>query len=294
VFRSRSIKGPYEVRIVMDQGKSPINGPHQGAWVQAHDGSDWFLHFQDKGVYGRVVHLQPMRWVDGWPIIGEDGPTPGTGQPVLTYKKPVAGGPVKTPPTSDEFNGPKLGLQWQWNANSQPNWYSLTEKPGSLRLRTVAAPEATNDLRTAPSLLTQKLPAPEFVVNTRVQLNGAQDGDRAGLVVNALQYAWIALRKTGNATQLVYTTCAPAKKCKEASTVVLESAPSALYLRMSMGDGGIARFSYSTDNTRFVPVGEPFTVTKGHWVGAQVGLFSVGTKASSSSLDVDYFRVTAP
>jgi beta-xylosidase len=294
VFRSRSIKGPYEVRIVMDQGKSPINGPHQGAWVQAQDGSDWFLHFQDKGVYGRVVHLQPMRWVDGWPIIGEDGPTPGTGQPVLTYKKPVAGGPVKTPPTSDEFNGPKLGLQWQWNANSQPNWYSLTEKPGSLRLHTVAAPEAANDLRTAPSLLTQKLPAPEFVVNTRVQLNGAQDGDRAGLVVNALQYAWIALRKTGNATQLVYTTCAPAKKCKEASTVVLESAPSALYLRMSMGDGGIARFSYSTDNTRFVPVGEPFAVTKGHWVGAQVGLFSVGTKASSSSLDVDYFRVTAP
>jgi hypothetical protein len=126
-----------------------------------------------------------------------------------------------------------------------------------------------------------------------VQLNGAQDGDRAGLVVNALQYAWIALRKSANATQLVYTTCAPAKKCKESSSVMLESAPSTLYLRMSMGDGGIARFSYSLDNARFVPAGEPFTVSKGQWVGAQVGLFSVGARASGSSLDVDYFRVTA-
>jgi beta-xylosidase len=297
VFRSRSITGPYEVRTVMDQGKSPVNGPHQGAWVRAQDGSDWFLHFQDKNAYGRVVHLQPMRWADGWPVIGEDGPHAGIGQPVLTYRKPVAGAPAKAPPTSDEFDAPRLGLQWQWNANPQPGWYSLSERPGMLRLHTAAAPEAADYVRAAPSIVAQKLPASEFVVNTRVQLNGARDGDRAGLILNAMQYAWLGLRKSGGATQLVYTTCTPAKvKCTESAAVVLPSAPAALYLRMNMAEGGVARFSYSTDNAAFIPVGAPFTVSKGRWVGAQVGLFSVGntTGDTASSLDVDYFRVTAP
>jgi beta-xylosidase len=296
VFRSRSINGPYEVRTVMEQGKSPINGPHQGAWVRAQDGSDWFLHFQDKNAYGRVVHLQPMRWVDDWPVIGEEGPNAGTGQPVLTYKKPVAGGPVTVPPTSDEFNGTRLGLQWQWNANSDARWYSLAERPGFLRLHTQVAPEAAGYVRAGPSVLAQKLPAPTFVVNTRVELRDAAEGDRAGLILNAMQYAWLGLRKTAGATELVYTTCTPAKeRCKEASSVVLPSAPSTLYLRMNMGEGAVARFAYSTDNVKFTPVGEPFTVSKGRWVGAQVGLFSVGAKASTtpSNLDVDYFRVTA-
>jgi len=290
VFRSRTLTGPYEVRTVMDQGKTPINGPHQGAWVQAQDGSDWFLHFQDKNAYGRVVHLQPMRWQDGWPIIGEDGPKAGTGQPVLTHKKPVAGGPVIVPPTSDEFNAPKLGLQWQWNANPQPDWYSLTERPGVLRLHGVASTEAAGYVRAAPNLLSQKLPAPTFVVNTRIELGTARDGDQAGLILNAMQYAALGLRKSGEATQLVYTTCTPAKvRCTESASVVLPTAPASLYLRMAMADGGVARFSYSLDNASFTPVGEPFTVSKGRWVGAQVGLYNVG----GAHLDVDYFRVTA-
>lgn len=298
VFRARSIDGPYEVRTVMDQGRTAVNGPHQGAWVRAQDGADWFLHFQDKGAYGRVVHLQPMRWVDGWPIIGEDGPQPGTGQPVLTYRKPVSGAAPQVPPTSDEFDGPALGLQWQWNANSQPGWYSLSERPGMLRLHTAAAPEAHDYVRAAPSILAQKLPAPAFVVTTRVDMQGAREGDRAGLILNAMQYAWLGLRKQGGATQLVYATCTPAKtRCTESTSVVLAAAPAALTLRMTMLEGGIARFAYSTDDAGFTPVGAPFTSSKGRWVGAQVGLFSVGDlpdpgPGKGSSLDVDYFRVT--
>jgi beta-xylosidase len=297
VFRSRSIHGPYEVRTVMDQGKSPINGPHQGAWVRAQDGADWFLHFQDKGAYGRVVHLQPMRWRDGWPIIGADGPHAGIGQPVLTHAKPVQGMPVKAPATSDEFDASTLGLQWQWNANPQDGWYSLTERRGMLRLHTVVAPEASGYVRASPAILAQKLPAPGFVVDTHVQLNDALDGDRAGLILNAMQYAWIGLRKTGAATQLVYTTCTPAKaRCTESGTVILDHAPGALHLRMQMQEGAVARFSYSLDGRLYVAAGQPFSVSKGRWVGAQVGLFSVGEQAGAkaSSLDVDYFRVSAP
>jgi beta-xylosidase len=295
VFRARSIHGPYEVRTVMDQGTTPVNGPHQGAWVRAQDGKDWFLHFQDKGAYGRVVHLQPMRWVDGWPVIGADGPKPGTGQPVLTHAKPVAGGPVRVPPTSDEFDGPALGLQWQWNANSQPGWYSLAGRPGFLRLFTQPAPEA-DYVRGAPAILLQKLPAPAFVVNTRIRQNGARDGDRAGLILDGMQYGWLGLRKAGGATQLVYTTCTPAKvRCTESTRIVLASAPAALDLRMEMMDGGVARFSYRIDGSAFVPVAEPFTASKGRWVGAQMGLFSARSQAAAAgaSVDVDYFRVTA-
>lgn len=300
VFRARSINGPYEVRTVLEQGATAINGPHQGAWVRAQDGSDWFLHFQDRKAYGRVVHLQPMRWADGWPIIGQNSARAGTGQPYLTHAKPVTGSPIKAPPTSDEFNGPALGLQWQWNANHDARWFSLSAQPGKLRLHTQGAPEAAHYLRAAPAILAQKLPAPAFVVNTHVTLNGAADGDRAGVIINAMQYAWLGLRKTGGVTELVYTTCTPAVvRCKEVANVVLPSAPSSLYLRMTVADGAVASFSYSTDNVKFTAAGQPLSVSKGRWVGAQIGLFSVGDKAPApgamaSSLDVDYFRVTAP
>ena len=296
VFRSRSIDGPFEVRRVMDQGDSPVNGPHQGAWVGAPDGSDWFLHFQDRKAYGRVVHLQPMRWADGWPLIGTDGPRAGTGQPVPTHAKPVAGSPIMAPPTSDEFNGPALGPQWQWNANHDRRWYSLAGQPGALRLHTQVAPAAAGYVRAAPSIVAQKLPAPAFVVNTRITLNDPADGDRAGMIVNGMQYAWLGLRRSAGVTELVYTTCTPAvARCTEASSVVLPSAPASLYLRMGMADGAVASFSHSTDNLTFIAAGAPFAVSKGRWVGAQVGLFSVGDKAGSpaSSMDVDYFRITA-
>jgi beta-xylosidase len=294
VFRARTIDGPYEVRTVMDQGATPINGPHQGAWVRAGDGRDWFLHFQDKGAHGRVVHLQPMRWQDDWPLIGEPGPNAGAGQPVLTHAKPVAGFPAKAPATSDEFAGPQLGLQWQWNANPQPGWYSLDERPGYLRLRTQPL-AAGPGVRNAPSILAQKLPAPTFVVDTRVELRAALDGDRAGLILNGLQYAWLGLRRRAGATELAYTVCtAPAARCSEETQVVLADAPSPLYLRLYMEEGATARFAYSVDKVNFTSVGTPFAASKGRWVGAQLGLFSVGTGASASHLDVDYFRLTSP
>src|SRR5262245_42210778 len=109
-LRSKNIYGPYEARVVLAQGKSSINGPHQGAWVETQTGESWFIHFQDKGAYGRVVHLQPMNWLSDWPVIGNDG------EPVLKHRKPNVGRnwPAITPADSDEFSGNGLGLQWQW------------------------------------------------------------------------------------------------------------------------------------------------------------------------------------
>jgi beta-xylosidase len=297
VFRSRSITGPYEARRVMDQGDTPVNGPHQGAWVDAPDGKDWFLHFQDKGAYGRVVHLQPMRWQDGWPVIGAPGRTPGVGEPVTTYAKPVQGFAPAAPATSDAFTGPALGPQWQWAANPAPGWYSLTDNPGHLRLFTQVVPESDGYVRAAGAILTQKTPASHFTVDTRVRLHGAVDGDRAGLIVNAMQFTWVGLRRSGGRTDLVRTVCGPfGPRCRETSTVVLADAPDTVYLRMAMNENAFVGFSYSLDGRTFKPAGDAFPVTRGTWVGAQVGLFSVGARARTqpSFLEADYFNVTAP
>ncbi|MCS0599077.1 glycoside hydrolase family 43 protein [Massilia agri] len=295
VFRSRRIEGPYEDRIVMEQGETAINGPHQGAWLRAQDGKDWFVHFQDRKAYGRVTHLQPMRWLDGWPLIGQPGRKPGVGNPVTGWVKPVAGQAVAVPPATDEFNGKTLGLQWQWNANPQTGWYALDARPGHLRLPVLASRATKGYVRASPNILTQKLPATAFKADTRIELHEAQDGDRAGLILNGLTYAAIGLRWQGGEQQLVYAVCEPVKpRCQENETVLLPKAPNAVFLRMTMSEGAQARFFYSVDGKHFTPAGAPFAATKGHWVGAQMGLYSASDAARPSGgwLDADYFRVS--
>src|SRR5215204_7688806 len=161
VLRSKNIYGPYEEKIALAQGSSPINGPHQGAWVQTQTGEDWFLHFQDKGAYGRVVHLQPMTWKNDFPVIGIDADGDGTGEPVLRYKKPNVGKtyPINTPPDSDEFNDAKPGLQWQWHANTNATWAFPFPAKGVLRMNSVQLPENYKNLWDLPNLLLQKFPA---------------------------------------------------------------------------------------------------------------------------------------
>lgn len=290
VFRSRHIDGPYEDRIVMEQGSSKVNGPHQGAWVSAADGRDWFFHFQDKRAYGRVVHLQPMRWNAGWPLIGEPSAKPGVGQPVAVYDKPVrSGAGITVPPTTDEFNSPTLGPQWQWSANWDANWYSLAARPGYLRM--AAQPLAEGGLRATPSVLSQKPPAPAFSVEAKVQLHALGDGDSTGLLLNGLTYAWLGLRRSGEVTKLVFVRCdTPAAQCQETVEILATVGSAPVALRMQVAEGGVTRFSYSTDQVRFAMAGKPVTASMGRWVGAQVGLFATGSLGAYA--DVDYVRVT--
>ena len=104
-MRSKNIYGPYEQKVVLEQGLSTTNGPHQGGWVETQTGESWFLHFQDKDAYGRIAHLEPVKWVNDWPLMGVDKDGNGIGEPVLTYQKPNVGKtyPIETPQESDEF-----------------------------------------------------------------------------------------------------------------------------------------------------------------------------------------------
>jgi beta-xylosidase len=295
-FRSKAVDGPYESRIVLEQGSTDINGPHQGAWVDTPAGEDWFFHFQDLDAYGRVVHLQPMKWRDdGWPVMGVDTDGDGKGDPVRTWRKPNTGAPspIEAPPTSDEFNGQRLGLQWQWQANPRGDWMSFSASPGSLRLYARSAPVA-DSLWMAPNLLLQKWPAPAFVVTTVLDFSGAENGESAGLVVFGQDYAWLGLHKTAAGLRLVLNVAKDARGGNLEHLVASGEAPGPMvYLRVTVTAGGKCRFAWSVDDSYFAPIGDEFVARPGVWVGAKVGIFAVAPPGSTTAgyADWPWFRL---
>lgn len=199
VLRSKNIWGPYEYRNVLMQKDTEVNGPHQGAWIDTPTGEDWFLHFQDVYAAGRIVHLQPMRWENDWPIIGEAAEGEICGKPVLTWKKPNVGGsfPITYPEAEDDFGGEKLGLQWQWNANPQDSWYNLNTEKQMLELSAVCK-NCDDSISNIPNLLLQKWCMPEFTATTKLILKEMKCGDTAGMVSLGVTYGAVAVTKQEN------------------------------------------------------------------------------------------------
>ncbi len=307
VFRSKDIYGPYEHRVVLDQGGTVVNGPHQGAWVDTAAGEDWFLHFQDRGAFGRVVHLQPMVWRDDdWPVMGNDADGDGKGEPVLAHQKPNVGGahPIAVPQSSDEFDGKRLGRQWQWNANPRPAWALPGDRAGFLRLKCVPAPAERNDgkpasgsLYDAPNFLLQKFPAPEFTVTTALEFSPVSEGEMAGLAVFGFDYAVLGLRHTAKETRLVLAVNRGANKGGaevEAAGVEVKGGP--VFLRVTVGKDAMCRFAYSSDGIVFTAIGESFKASEDRWIGAKVGLIATakpGVKETGHA-EFDWFRIGPP
>ncbi len=299
VLRSKSVYGPYERKVVMHQGKTGINGPHQGAWVTTTSGDDWFIHFQDKGAYGRVVHLQPMVWKNDWPVIGMDKDGDGVGEPVVEYRKPDfnkgGGQQLETPLESDEFSGLSLGLQWQWHANPRATWSFVND--GKLRLYTQLMPEGGKNIWQLPNLLLQKFPAPEFTATTRLVFhpNEKLQNETAGLVVMGMDYAYLALRSKGDGIHLVLVQCTDAEKGNsEKETVITKLPGGEAFLRTIIRDGAKYAFSYSVDGKKWVSVPGEHQAKPGKWIGAKVGLFSMRESVTNDSgfADFDWFRIT--
>lgn len=298
-MRSRDIFGPYERKIVMEQGETVINGPHQGAWVDTQTGEDWFLHFQDVGALGRVMHLQPMIWKNGWPIIGEDRDGDSCGNPVLTYKKPNVGKtyPIVTPVESDEFITNELGLQWQWHANPLSWWYFTNQEKGYLSLYSVPVADDYKSLWDVPNLLLQKIPAPAFT--TTMKLTFKPDtrfyGERTGLVVMGIDYALLAFENTKDGFVLSQNECINAEKGSTESineSVTLKDGT--IFLRVKLSRDGTSSFSYSTDDKKYTRLGKDFKAKEGKWIGAKIGTFCTRPiqKNDGGRVDIDWFRVT--
>ncbi len=307
VMRSKNVYGPYEPRIVMAQGKTDINGPHQGGWVDTPAGESWFLHFQDKGAYGRVLHLNPMKWVNDWPVIGVDRDGDGCGDPVSCYRKPRTDKtyPIETPVESDEFDTRKLGLQWEWHANYQ-DVFGFTTNMGYARIYGHELSSHFKNFWEVPNLLMQKFPAEEFTVTAKLKVSAKDDGQLSGLIVMGWDYSWIGVEKQGEKFLLKQAICKDAEQgnLEQVSTLaVLEPSKKfeaglfpnferEIYIRVRVGKEAYCRFSYSLDGKKFTEAGTLFKARQGKWIGAKVGMFSVTPHGKERGwVDVDWFHV---
>lgn len=297
VFRSRKVDGPYEARIVLEQGGSIVNGPHQGAWVDTPKGEHWFLHFQEVDGYGRIVHMQPMRWLeDGWVSMGVNTDAQGKGEPALRHPKPaLPAQPVAVPATSDDFSGKQLGVQWQWQANPRSSWLALEGAGKGLRLF-CQPQEKADSLYDAPYLLMQKLPAPVFTATTKLSFSPRAEGDRAGLVVFGYDYAWLGLEQRAQGLCLVQKTNLKAVDgAAEIEAAQVPVSSKELWLRVQVGTGARCRFSFSNDGATFQDIGVEFTATLGKWVGGKVGVFAANRAGhyAGSSASFAFFELRA-
>lgn len=307
VMRSKDVYGPYEARIVMAQGKTDINGPHQGGWVDTPAGESWFLHFQDKGAYGRVLHLNPMKWINDWPVIGVDKDGDGCGDPVSRYRKPKTDKtyPIETPVESDEFDTRKLGLQWEWHANYQ-DVFGFTTNMGYARIYGHELSPHFKNFWEVPNLLMQKFPAEEFTATAKLKVSAKDDGQLSGLIIMGWDYSWIGVEKQGEKFLLKQAVCKDAEQgnLEQVSTLaVLEPSRKfeaglfpnyerEIYIRVHVDKGAYCRFSYSLDGKKFTEAGTLFKARQGKWIGAKVGMFSVTPHGKERGwLDVDWFRV---
>lgn len=329
-LRSKNPYGPYEEYVGLAQGKSKINGPHQGAWVDTQNGEDWFLHFQDKHAYGRVVHLQPARWKNDWLVIGEDKDGDGCGDPVLTWKKPnLPSSGNFQPAEDDDFNSTTLGLQWQFEGPYSQYWYFCDAAKSKLRLYGVQAPDNYKNLSDLQNALMQKLPTENFTATAKLKFipnpSYKQKGEEAGFMIKGLDYAALKFVSTENGCVLRYVTCLGAQKGKAEKTIaeipvkmVKQAKPYTqkyavddipqprmgtvdVYVRAEVKSSGIgnnikshAQFYYSLDGKKYIKMGTPFEVKEGKWVGAKIGFFNMRpeSKNDAAFLDIDWIRFT--
>lgn len=302
-MRSKSPFGPYEHKTVLAQGKTNINGPHQGGWVHTKYGEDWFLHFQDKEAYGRVVHLQPVDWSSGWPIMGKKG------APVTTYKKPRSAAPDAqpvNPAESDEFNSPTMGKQWQWQANYDEK-FGVPTAFGTFRIYTHKLGKDWKNLFMVPNMLLQKTPADSFTATTKLRFTSKAEGQFGGLIMMGLDYSALVVRRMGDQFQLVQMTCKGADKGKaQTENIIATLKPTEedrityhpaihedIYLRLHVSQSKL-HFAYSTNGRDFMECGEEFQMKEGKWIGAKFGFLSVESdlQCDRGWVEADWIRIT--
>lgn len=304
-MRSRNIYGPYEWKIVLAQGKTQVNGPHQGGWIHTAQGEDWFLHFQDKYEYGRVVWLEPVEWRDNWPVMGRAAKGSYCGEPVLKFRKPKSASTrIVNPAESDEFDGGRLGLQWQWHGDYRQQW-GMPTATGSYRLYTQKLGDRT--LWHAPNLLLQKTPADAFVASAKIRFAAKQEHQYGGIVMMGRSYSALVVERVGEKFQLKQLTCVGADgngRQQEAVIATLDPterdkkdySPAIymdIYLQMRVADGK-CRFAWSRNGKSYQQVGAEFKMQEGKWIGAKIGFVAEETNAKGNSgwIDADWFRVT--
>jgi len=284
IHRADKITGPYEGRVgLQDQGVA------QGGLIDTPQG-DWYAYlFQDHGAVGRVPFLVPVRWENDWPVIGVNGKVPPT------LDLPASNGLIPGIVASDEFNRrsgePALPLVWQWNHNPDPKSWSVTQRPGSLRLTTG---RIDTDILLARNMLTQRTFGPEFSAATALDVSAMKDGDCAGLALLQKKFGWVGVKIDGSAKRIVITSA------ESDAPVEMQSVPltgNTVHLRADCDfrdRADKARFFYSLDGKSWTPIGGTLKMayTLPHFMGYRFALFNYATKSAGGHADFDFVHLT--
>ena len=287
VLRAKNIYGPYEKRVVLEQGTTRVNGPHQGAIVDTPQGEWWFYHFQHDGALGRVVHLQPMWWNDDWPIIGVDIDRNGVGEPVAVWTKPnvaanegashmsplVCNGAEKRhlPQTSDDFENAVLSPQWQWNHNPDNNAWSLTEHKGQLTLHALPA----ENFFKARNTLTQKVMGYQSLATIAIDVSHMAEGARCGLACMGKTNELLGIAKVNGQLQIY-------RGDGISESILSPLKGKRVFLRISFDMAAKQYcFAYSTDERRYTEIAQPFFVDFGNWKGVRLGIYHYQSSSAS-------------
>ena len=283
--RAKSLDGPWESRQLLHVHGAVDKEPNQGGIVQMHSGKWYFFTHQGRGDWeGRAAVLLPVEWIDGWPILGKPGED-GIGNMVWRGEKPLGGMPLTSVVTSDDFSASTLKPEWQWNYQPRPGMWSLTERPGFLRLHAFA-PLKPNDLKLVGDVLTQRaFRSRRNEVTARFDLAGMADGQEAGLSHFAKTFASLSIVQQGSARTL-------SANNNGTRTAGPEIEQPAVWLRSTWAFDGASQFSYSLDGKTFTPIGDPYQLTWGSYRGDRVGLFTVNSKVTGW-VDVDSFQYEA-
>ena len=279
ILRSKNIYGPYEKKVVLEQGSTTINGPHQGAIVDTPDDQWAFFHFQHHHALGRVVHLQPMHWENDWPVIGVDFDRNGIGEPVYVCQKPIESKTIFAPQTDDDFSTPNLSLQWQFNHNPTDHAWSLSAHPGSLTLKALKS----STFRLARNTLTQKIMGNISEATIAMDFTEIADGQRCGLACMGKINNVLGI-KMEKGQKYLYTS----NDTTEISTTFPNG--NQIYLRVSIDmTNQKFQYFYSTDNIRFIPYGTSFFIPFGFWKGARIALYCYNKEQEAGTASFQWF-----
>jgi len=288
IHRADAIDGPYEGRLALDD-----RGIAQGGLIDTPEGKWYAYLFKDNGSVGRIPYLVPVAWKDGWPVLGQDGKVP------MTLDIPAGGQGVSGASgivASDEFDrrpgAPKLPLAWQWNHNPEPDYWSLTKRPGYLSFVTN---RVVSTLTEAPNTLTQRTFGPGSSATTSIDVSGMKDGDWAGLAAFQKRYGFVGVKMSEGAKSLVMVS-ADSDHPEEIASIPLSG--KTVYLKVECEfepAPEVARFSYSLDGKSWTPIGRPsrLTYTFPHFMGYRFALFYYSTKTAGGRVDFDYYRIEA-
>lgn len=284
IHRADKITGPYEGRVGFQD-----KGVAQGGLIDTPDGK-WFAYlFRDFGAVGRIPYLVPVKWENGWPVIGVNGKVPET------LDLPASKGLIPGIVASDEFTrkpgAAALPLVWQWNHNPDNKLWSVTQRKGYLRLTTG---RIDSTLLLARNTLTQRTIGPVCTGSTSIDASHMKDGDFAGLCLLQKNFGQLGVRVNKGIKSIVMISAGTGKP------VEIQSVPlsrNIVYFKAECNfkdRTDIAKFFYSYDGKVWNFIGEPLKMayTIPQFIGYRFGLFNYATKNIGGYADFDYFHIS--